>query len=122
MKWDYDNEQWARLPGHIKHLPLFTRHFDLLSYFFRVLWAIFLKFIFKVYIKLEVKGDLGKILKENPRLLIISNHASHLDAVSIAAAIPFNLWTDLYMRPQKIIGLKILLLLFFKALLRCYPY
>lgn len=101
QKWDYENEQWTSLPAHMKHLPLFTRHFDLVSYFFRVLWGVFLKIAFRFYIRLTVKGDLKRVLKENPKMLIISNHASHLDAVSIAAAIPFVNWKDLYMAAAK---------------------
>ncbi len=100
--WNYDNEQWTQLPGHLKHLPLFTRHFDLTSWLFRSLWGFFLKGLaFRFWIRLEVKGDFSKVYKTNPRLLIISNHASHLDAVSIAAAIPFKYWMNLYISAAK---------------------
>jgi 1-acyl-sn-glycerol-3-phosphate acyltransferase len=99
--WNYENDQWLKLPGHIKHLPLFTRHFDLTSYFFRVLWALFLKFAFNFYIRLQVKGDFIELWRTQPRLIIISNHSSHLDAVSIAAAIPFKYWTHLYISAAK---------------------
>jgi 1-acyl-sn-glycerol-3-phosphate acyltransferase len=99
--WDYENDQWTNLPGYLKHLPLFTRQFDLTSWFFRVLWAVILKALFKFYIRMEVKGNFKQIYKENPRLLIISNHASHIDAVSIAAAIPFKYWLDLYIAAAK---------------------
>ena len=99
--WNYENEQWIKLPPHLKHLPLFTRHFDMTSWFFRVLWAIFLKLAFTFYIRLTVKGDFKKLYEAEPRLIIISNHASHLDAVSIAAAIPFRYWMDLYISAAK---------------------
>lgn len=99
--WNYENEQWMKLPGHLKHLPLFTRQFDLTSYVFRVMWAVFLKLVFRFYVRLEVIGDIHKVYRENPRLLIISNHASHIDAVSIAAAIPFKYWTHLYIAAAK---------------------
>ena len=26
--WDYDNEQWTRLPGYLKHLPIETLKID----------------------------------------------------------------------------------------------
>lgn len=95
--WDYDNEQWTKLPGHLKHLPLFTRHLDLTSIVIKYIWASFLKFFFfKTYIQLRVKGDFKKVYRENPKLLIISNHGSHLDAISIATAIPARYWTDLF--------------------------
>lgn len=100
--WNYENDQWVKLPAHLKHLPLFTRHFDLMSWFFRVLWRFFLNGLaFRFLIRLKVKGDFRKIYKEHPRLLLISNHASHLDAVSIAAAIPFSYWIHLYITAAK---------------------
>ncbi len=99
--WDYENEQWTKLPSHLKHLPLFTRQFDLVSRFFRLLWAIFLKVAFHSYVRLSVVGDLQQILKNYPKLIVISNHASHLDAVSIAAAIPYHYWPQLYIAAAK---------------------
>lgn len=101
-EWNYENEQWTKLPSHLRHLPLFTRHLDWASILIRWLWACFLKFIFfKFYIRLEVKGNFLEIYKKNPRLLVISNHSSHLDAVSIAAAIPFKYWLNLYVAAAK---------------------
>src|SRR5690606_765528 len=95
--WNYENEQWTQLPGHLKHLPLFTRHFDLTSWFFRIMWGAFLKLIiFRFYIILKVVGDYRPSYKQYPRLMLISNHASHQDAVSITASIPFRYWSDLY--------------------------
>lgn len=100
--WSYENEQWTQLPGHLKHLPLFTRHFDFTSWIFRVLWAVVLKFIiFRFYVFLRVKGSYKEIWKQHPRLIIISNHASHVDAVSITASIPFRYWLDLYISAAK---------------------
>lgn len=100
--WDYENEQWMRLPTHLKHLPLFTRHIDVMSIFFRTLWSWVLKYgAFKFYIRLKVKGDFHEIYRNYPRLLVIANHSSHLDAVSIAAAIPFRYWLDLYIAAAK---------------------
>ncbi len=100
--WNYENEQYTKLPAHMKHLPLFTRHFDYMSWIFRALWGFFLKVLaFKVFIRLKVVGDFKNIYKEHPRLIIISNHTSHLDAVSIAAAIPFKYWVHLYITAAK---------------------
>lgn len=100
--WNYENEQWTQLPDYLKHLPLFTRHFDLTSWFFRLAWGFLLKMIaFKFYVRLKVVGDYKKIWQEHPRLLIISNHASHIDAVSITASIPFRYWLDLYVSAAK---------------------
>jgi 1-acyl-sn-glycerol-3-phosphate acyltransferase len=100
--WNYENEQWTQLPVHLKHLPLFTRHFDLTSWIFRALWGMWLKGLaFRFYIRLEVVGDFAKVYRENKRLILISNHSSHLDAVSIAAAVPFRYWLDLYITAAK---------------------
>lgn len=101
--WNYENEQWTKLPFELKHLPLFTRQLDLVSVFFRSLFAIVLKFwFFRFYIFLRVKGgDFVNIRKHYPKLILISNHASHLDATSIAAAVPYRYWLDLYITAAK---------------------
>ncbi|AHI06618.1 acyltransferase family protein [Bdellovibrio bacteriovorus W] len=101
--WYYENDQWTKLPAYLKHLPLFTRHLDMFSVFMRFLWSIFLKNIcFKFYIRLKVKGTPFKeIYRTHPKLIIISNHASHLDAVSIAASIPRRYWLNLYIAAAK---------------------
>lgn len=100
--WSYDNEQWIKLPNHLRHLPIFTRHFDLFSLVLRFLWFVFLKFLFfRFYIRLEVKGDFAAVKKQHPKLLVVSNHASHLDAISISTSIPFRFWMDLYFAAAK---------------------
>lgn len=101
--WNYENEQWTKLPTYLKHLPLFTRHIDLFSAFMRFIWSIVLKdLIFKFYIRLKVTGgSFAEIHKKYPRLLVISNHTSHLDATSVAAAIPRRFWLDLYIAAAK---------------------
>ena len=102
QEWNYENEQWTKLPLHLRHLPLFTRHLDWASIFIRWLWANFLKLVFfRFYIRLKVVGDFGDVYKKHPRLIVISNHASHLDAISIAAAIPFRYWLSLYIAAAK---------------------
>lgn len=101
-EWDYENDQWMSLPTHLKHLPLFTRHLDFVSLIIRSIWSVILKYgFFKFYIRLQTKGDFHQIHKNYPRLLVISNHASHLDAVAIAAAIPFRYWLSLYIAAAK---------------------
>lgn len=100
--FNYDNDQWTKLPPYLKHLPLFTRHYDFLSLVMRYLWAFFLKFVFfQFYIRLRVKGDFHEVHKQNPKLLVISNHGSHLDAVSIAASIPVQYWIDVFIAAAK---------------------
>ena len=55
-----------------------------------------------MYIRLEVRGgSFAELYKEHKKLIIMSNHASHLDATSIAASIPRKHWMDLYMAAAK---------------------
>ncbi len=101
-KWNYDNEQWTKLPSYLKHLPLFTRHIDYFSIFIKYIWALFLKYVFFIfYIRLKTVGNWKEIYKKHPKLLIISNHGSHLDAISIAASIPVFYWIDLFIGAAK---------------------
>jgi 1-acyl-sn-glycerol-3-phosphate acyltransferase len=102
-KWTYENEQWTKLPAHIKHLPLFTQHYDVTSRIVRFVWSLILKnWFYTFYIRLEVKGgDFQELYRNHKKLIIISNHASHLDATSIAASIPRGHWLDLYMAAAK---------------------
>lgn len=101
--WTYENEQWTKLPVYMRHLPLFTRNHDWTSLFIRFLWAIYLRdFVFKFYIRLETRGtSFQELYKTHPKLILISNHASHIDATSIAAAIPKRYWRNLYIAAAK---------------------
>jgi 1-acyl-sn-glycerol-3-phosphate acyltransferase len=101
--WKYDNEQWTKLPVYLRHLPLFTRNFDFTSLVVRFLWSLYLRdFVFKFYVRLEVRGtSFQELRRTHPKLIVISNHASHIDATSIAAAIPKLYWRDLYIAAAK---------------------
>lgn len=100
--WEYENDQWTKLPDYLKHLPLFTRHVDIFSIVVKYIWAMFLKLIFfQFYIRLKVVGDYKKVYRENPKLILISNHGSHLDAISIATSIPVWYWTDVFIAAAK---------------------
>ncbi|MGZ3692351.1 MAG: lysophospholipid acyltransferase family protein [Pseudobdellovibrio sp.] len=102
-RWNYPNEQWTKLPAHLNHLPLFTQHYDLTSHLIRFVWSLVLKnWFYTFYIRLEVKGgSFSQLYDQHKKLIIISNHASHLDATSIAASIPRTRWLDLYMAAAK---------------------
>ncbi len=69
--------------------------------FTRGLWALFLRLVFKFYIRLRVKGNFRGFYKKYPKLIIISNHASHLDGPAILTSIPFSHWMDLYILAAK---------------------
>lgn len=100
--WNYENDQWTKLPAHLKHLPLFTQNFDTFSIFIRYIWAFVLKFVaFRFYVRLKVIGRWSDLYKKHPKLLIISNHSSHLDATSIAASMPLYCWPDLFIAAAK---------------------
>lgn len=102
-EWNYNNDQWTKLPTYLKHLPLFTQHYDLSSRLIRFIWSLILKnWFYTMYIRLDVKGgDFNELYKKHKKLIIISNHASHLDATSIAASIPRKHWFDLYIAAAK---------------------
>lgn len=102
-EWNYENDQWTKLPGYVKHLPLFTQHYDLTSQFIKFLWFILLKkWFYTMYIRLSVVGgNFDELYKNHKKLIIISNHASHLDATSIAASIPRRHWYNLYIAAAK---------------------
>lgn len=102
-EWNYDNDQWTKLPAYMKHLPLFTHHYDLTSRVIRFIWSLILKnWFYTMYIRLNVVGgDFDDLYKKHKKLIIISNHASHLDATSIAASIPRKHWMDLYIAAAK---------------------
>ena len=101
--WNYENDQWTKLPPHLKHLPLFTQHFDLMSLVVRFVWSLILKnWFYTFYIRLDIKGgSFTDLYHKHKKLIIISNHASHLDATSIAASIPRRRWRHLYMAAAK---------------------
>lgn len=102
-EWNYENDQWTKLPDYVKHLPLFTQHYDLTSQFFKLLWYIILKkWFYTMYIRLSVVGgNFDELYKNHKKLIIISNHASHLDATCIAASIPRRHWYNLYIAAAK---------------------
>jgi 1-acyl-sn-glycerol-3-phosphate acyltransferase len=101
--WTYENDQWTKLPVYLRHLPLFTKNFDLTSRVIRFLWSVYLRdFVFRFYVRLETKGQsYHELYKQHPKLLLISNHASHIDATSIAASLPKRYWKDLYIAAAK---------------------
>ena len=95
--WSYKKDQWTKLPNHINHLPLITQHSHLTYFLVRLLWFQILKLFFKFYLKVTVKGgDFTSLISKYPKLFIISNHSSHLDAISIISSIPFLQWRHLY--------------------------
>lgn len=78
------------------------RHSDLKSKIASLFWAIFLKLLgFAIYVRIKIHGSFQNIYKKHPKLLIISNHSSHLDASSIEAAVPWKYWKHLYISVAK---------------------
>ncbi len=65
-------------------------------FFIRALWALFLRLSFKFYMRLKIVGNFKGFYKKYPKLIIISNHTSHLDGPVILSSIPFSHWLDLY--------------------------
>ena len=67
----------------------------------QAIWGVVLRFCFRFYCKLKKKGSFRGIYKKYPRLIIISNHTSHLDAGVIYASIPFRYWKNLHILVAK---------------------
>ncbi len=88
----------------VKHLPL-TKCKPVGVGFLGLLawgaWVVFLKGLaFRFYIRLRVRffnnNNFQHIISQYPRLILIANHSSHLDSVSISAAVPLRQWRHLY--------------------------
>ena len=62
----------------------------------QAMWGVILRFCFRFYCRLKKRGGFRRIYKKYPRLIIISNHTSHLDAGVIYASIPFRYWKNLH--------------------------
>ncbi len=71
------------------------------SLLIRFLFVLMLKLMFRFYVKLNVVGDINKVLDKHPKMLFISNHTSHLDAVAITAMLPFSKSYNLYITAAK---------------------
>ena len=98
---DVDKKKEQDIPGEPNIWDMFDYEKISSRLFARGIWALFLRFAFKFYVRLRVKGSFKGFYKKYPKLIIISNHASHLDGPAILTSIPFSHWMDLYILAAK---------------------
>lgn len=88
---------WAYTPardlglGRHERLCSYERETDLCASALRWAWGLSLRQFFRIWNGLEVQG--GAHLPPAPPLVLAANHASHLDALVLAAALPLA-WRD----------------------------
>src|SRR5260221_396644 len=78
---DFDQPPLARLKN-------FPRHPDLLVYLFRTVANLVVRTFLRVYHRLEIVGR--ENLPASGSFIIVANHASHLDALTLLAALPLR--------------------------------
>jgi len=77
-----------------ERLTTFPRDPTLPVYGLRLFGTIFLRAFFATYFRLRVPGR-ARIPRKGP-FLLVANHASHLDAVALACALPMRQWHHAY--------------------------
>lgn len=79
----------------------------LLKTLLRIIWIIYLKIFFFFIVRLKVKNhnkdnkNLHFLSKKKSKLILISNHASHLDAIAIMSIIPWKINMNFYVGAAK---------------------
>ena len=71
-----------------EQLTVFPRERDLTQTVLRTVWTVCLRGFLRVYFRLTIEGR-GR-LPRTGRYVLVANHASHLDAVSLSAALPIR--------------------------------
>lgn len=93
-------KRWTYSPSPLldktlaERLTTFPRDPTLTVYGLRFLGMLFLRAFFACYFRLRILGR-KRIPKSGP-FLLVANHASHLDAVALACALPIKQWHHAY--------------------------
>jgi 1-acyl-sn-glycerol-3-phosphate acyltransferase len=86
--WSYEpSPAIAQRPG--EQLTVFPRERDMTHALLRILWTLWLRLFLRVYFRLRVMGR--ERLPKTGSCVLVSNHASHLDAVALSTVIPLRL-------------------------------
>ena len=72
----------------IERLRNFPREPDILVYGLRSLVALIIRGLLRIYHRFEIVG--AENLRDDRSLVLVANHASHLDTVCLLAALPFR--------------------------------
>lgn len=89
-RWHYDSANDLGQDATQRHRSL-HRENELAQNLLRLGWLASLRLVFKLWNRLEIRGLENVPLK--PPFIITANHASHLDALVIAATLPLR-WRD----------------------------
>jgi 1-acyl-sn-glycerol-3-phosphate acyltransferase len=93
-------KRWVYAPSPVlektlaERLTTFPRDPTFTVYGMRLLGMLFLRAFFATYFRLRVRGR-ERIPKRGP-FVMVSNHASHLDAVALSCALPVRQWHHAY--------------------------
>ena len=88
-------DDWKYQPARDGHLPpderlkSLQREIGLLAFLAQGTWRLTARSYLKIYHRLTVVGG-GRMPRSAP-FVVIANHSSHLDALSLAAALPWHL-------------------------------
>ncbi len=86
--WKYQPARDGDLPPD-ERLKSLRREIGLLAFLAQATWRFSARFYLKMYHRLSVRGA-ERIPRKAP-FVLIANHASHLDALTLAAALPWHL-------------------------------
>ena len=85
--WTYATDPSLEKPLK-ERLTLFPREEDMLFSGLRYVWNFLIRFWLKVYFRLKIFGR--ENLPKGRSFVLIANHASHLDAIALSAAVPWR--------------------------------
>lgn len=88
-------DDWKYQPARDGHLPpderlkSLQREIGLLAFLAQAVWRFLVRSYLQVYHRFSVVG--GERVPRSAPFVVIANHSSHLDALSLAAALPWHL-------------------------------
>ena len=86
-EWSYDpSPSISQSIG--EQLTVFPRERDITFSLLRRVGTVFLRIFLKIYFRLEISGR--EHIPQNRSFVLVGNHASHLDAVALACALPIS--------------------------------
>ena len=85
--WELKPAKDLNLPPHERHKYI-LREAGLLEGILRTVWWSVIRMTLRVYHRIEVHGR--ENLPKTPPYIIVANHSSHLDALSIGSALPLS--------------------------------
>jgi len=93
-------KRWVYTPSPLlqktlaERLTTFPREPSMAVYGLRLLGMVLLRVVFALYFRLRIEG--GRNIPRSGPFVLVANHASHLDAVALACALPARQWNHAY--------------------------